>query len=1043
MEPTSTSNNNNNDSIKTFLRIKTPLNKDKPYFKLNSEKNFISLYDPISKLNTKSSSFEINKIFTDDTENSYIYEEVCLNTIKESLEGISYSFISYGETTTNKQQTLFCNINNSINNINNRGIFPRVLENLLKKAEKNYEINLSYFMIFDKFLIDLSLLYNKKNFDLSEDYLLSKKIIIKDNTDIIDDLKQIKTEKTEDSLLFLSNILKLLINLEKNSANHIFSRSHICTVVYITKNKQQISNISFILLNGSEILYSTKAKKFEEKYQKENYDEYNSKSNVLEGTKIALETQYTYESILNGIKNVFCADLIKQTYSLKKNADIKDPIEKTQKKFLSNLTTVLYKICFSGSIKKIKFRIIADVIPYTGLFNNIKDTLHFLLDCNMITKKKFSKKDFDDLNLKNYADQKKDDIIFDLESTIKKQKIENTKLNKRLDKDKEKILFLEQTYEKQIDALKNKFNFPGSIEVLMSGNENTAEAKFVKEMKERANLIKIKEGNIYILKKQLESANEEINRLKNREMIKKADETMINYYFASKKSNEAKERENKTLNSLFAQIENLKKEIDTKNKINESLKKEIENKNNILFNLPASLKDSIIKENEDILKKNISLKNYNNNETKSDYESLNNCELKEQKEKYSDLYQNFCSIDKKNSNLEKENSELKKVLTENKEINEKYKIENKSLINELLKINELLMDLISNYHRIFYSKLSTKCSIITLKNKKEEFDNIILNIDKNINYFSFPLLFKELELQNKLHLNIPNTIANIRRTLSKQKKAIEEDAKKSSSLNYNSQMPPPPIDEIKKTMKKEFKEVKINKERLESMSKDAIIENYIKLNKKIFEMEKYLEKYTNYKKGFNVEEFENSVKYNEDIINNLTVKNNKLTNDLNQQIDIVHNNKILIDSQNRIISRLQKDQLERNIIRNRPLSKNNSNTFYIDNSAITYQRKNSSYNKLKILRNGMYSPPAHNDVLAKTIKRNFEKSDNNNRKISFIENECLKNYIKKSNSSVYNKLIKNYADKVSGINKEERKLNIIAKDMRPCSSVKRVKSPSQ
>ena len=1045
MKNPSVSNNSNNDLIKTFLRIGTPTNQDKPYFKLNPEKNLITLYDPVSKIHSKSSSFEIDKIFTDDSENSYIYEEICLNTIKESLEGISYSFISYGETTSNKQQTLFCNINDNINNINNCGIFPRVLENLLNKIEKNYEINLLYFMVFDKFLIDLSLLYKEKSLEnFSEDYLLSKKILIKDNINIIDNIKKIKTEKTDDSLSFLNNILKLLINLEKNSTNHIYSRSHICTVINITKNKQQISNISFILLNGSEILYSTKAKKFEEKFQKNNLDEYNSRAIIIEGSKIALETQYTYESILNGIKNVLGMDSLKKNNLLEKNVDIEDPLEKTQEKFLSNLTTVLYKICFSGNIQKIKYRIIADITPYTGLYNNVKDTLCFLLDFQMVAKRKISKKNFDELNKKNEADKKKDDIIFDLECTIKDLKIENRKLNKKLIKDKDKISLLEKIYDKQIDVLKSKFNLPGSVEVLMSGDENSAEAKYVKRMKDRANFIKVQEGNIYILKKQLESANEEINRLKNRELVKKTDEIMVNYYLAAKQSNEVKEAENQKINSLFIQIENLKKEIESKNKVIESLKKEIQNKNNILFNFPKSLKDSIIKEDFDTIKKSILLKdeekdkekekekNINNNEIKSQNESSNNYEIKDQKEKYLELYKIFCSVEKKNSNLIKENSEIKKNLEESKEINEKCRIKIKSLMNELLKINELLMDLISNYCRIFFSKLSGKCNIITLNNKKEEFDNIILNIEKNINYFSFPLLFKELESQNKLHLTIPNSIANMKKTLSKQNKILEEDTKKSSSLNYNLQMPPPSTSEIEKTIKEEINEVKINKEKLEIMSKEEIIEHCINLNKKIFEIEKYLEKYTNYKKGFNVEEFENNIKYKEDIINDLTMKNNKLSKELIEQIDTIQKNKVVIASQNRIISHLQKEQFEKSTIKNSFISKNNSSTFYIDNSTLSYKKTKSSCNKLKNLKKSSSVYSSH-----ETLEKNIEKI--NNKKISFNENDRLKKNIKKSNSSIYQNFIENYNDKVNAINKDGRKLNIIAKDMRPCSAVKKTK----
>ena len=89
-----------------------------------------------------------------------------------------------------------------------------------------------------------------------------------------------------------------------------------------------------------------------------------------------------------------------------------------------------------------------------------------------------------------------------------------------------------------------------------------------------------------ILEKKLKIANDEIAKLKNTNYIKNADETMINYYISLQQSKEDKHKDNKTINQLYIQIEELKKEIDKKNKINEQLKKEIENKNNIIFNLP-------------------------------------------------------------------------------------------------------------------------------------------------------------------------------------------------------------------------------------------------------------------------------------------------------------------------------------------------------------------------------------------------------------------------------------------------------------------------
>ena len=124
------------DAIKSFLKIETPQIQDTIYYELNTQRNIISLYDPIiKKPSDKTSNFEIDKIFTSENENSYIYEEICLNTIKDALDGFSYSFISYGETSSHKLDVLIGNLDDNYTNLNHRGIYPRLLDDLLKKIK--------------------------------------------------------------------------------------------------------------------------------------------------------------------------------------------------------------------------------------------------------------------------------------------------------------------------------------------------------------------------------------------------------------------------------------------------------------------------------------------------------------------------------------------------------------------------------------------------------------------------------------------------------------------------------------------------------------------------------------------------------------------------------------------------------------------------------------------------------------------------------------------------------------------------------------------
>ena len=92
--------------------------------------------------------------------------------------------------------------------------------------------------------------------------------------------------------------------------------------------------------------------------------------------------------------------------------------------------------------------------------------------------------------------------------------------------------------------------------------------------------------------------------------------------------------------------------------------------------------------------------------------------------------------------------------------------------------------------------MTPQCSIVTLKNKKEEFDNIILNIDKEINHINFPLLFKELETKNLLNMNATDEISNMRKAALKLKKMkniyVNEDKKiNENKIKLRDNVPPP------------------------------------------------------------------------------------------------------------------------------------------------------------------------------------------------------------------------------------------------------------
>ena len=142
---------NSNENIKTFLKVDSPNYIDKPYFSINKNRKILTLFDKIIKAPSDSSTeFEEDKIFTESDENSYIYEEICLNTIKNALNGISHFFTFYGDTGSSKFNLSIGDIREDKTNYNKYGIILRFIDNILKEVnneENDIKLEISYFML--------------------------------------------------------------------------------------------------------------------------------------------------------------------------------------------------------------------------------------------------------------------------------------------------------------------------------------------------------------------------------------------------------------------------------------------------------------------------------------------------------------------------------------------------------------------------------------------------------------------------------------------------------------------------------------------------------------------------------------------------------------------------------------------------------------------------------------------------------------------------------------------------------------------------------
>jgi len=928
-----TDNEEEIDIIKTYLKVGKPKIEEKPYYDIDLEKNIILLHDPIFKNpSDKSAIIEVNQIFTNQHEYSYIYEQICQNTIEESLNGDSFIFVSYGITTSQKLDVLIGNIEDSNRNENHIGIFPRLLDQLIntinnnKDYKDNLSINLSYMCIYDTKLIDLTNYMGKDFSDYTYEKFLKEGIFI-DSVEIIKQVKKIPTENYKDVLFFLNKLFLHLRELEDDSDGNLFTKSHFVIIIYVTNNEgKNVTKLTFILLNGSEQLNEDKQKKLNSK----SYISQKQTKNILDLNKMALDSQYTYDSILNAIRNnesIFGKKVI--------NNQDEDQIDLEEKKNLSRLTKVLFYPCFSRKIKNMKYVIIGSIMPIPGFHSSVKDTLLYLFECRSIKssikngkgrKKTISSKKSDKTN-KISMKITQDDTIFNLEQKVKLLQNKVADLNNIIDKKSLNITSLQKNYKKQVEILKEYFGFKGDINILISGHEFSNEYKCAKEIKDAIDNVKICRTKIKDLEDKLQKANDEIKRHNNNEEIKINNETMINYYKGAKKIQE--EKTNKD-NGLYIQIRELQNELKIKDKIIQELQSDLDKKNKIFSSMPKFLKDlhENNKENKENNENNESKENQklseNINNNVSNYEEQKSKirykkdyilsladkdkEIKAMRKRYDNI------LEQKENDILELNKELNLIKSQNLNNNSKYG-------EELIKLNELFMNLINNYQRTFMSNFSKKCNPITLNNKKEHFDKILLSIKEEYNMYSFPLLYSIISKKGILNQNNINSAAM--RRASKEFKHIKiksekiisrndldvnlnELLDKKDSKNKNNDIIS--INTFYKYLQNELKNnnIMLDYEEIKNESRDNILKEYQKLIKFISELEEKISKFNDNlntnktQKNLNISEYDIKIQ-------NYKNRMEKLSESLDKQVNTNNKNLVIINCQNRLIDKLQKD----------------------------------------------------------------------------------------------------------------------------------------
>ena len=763
-----------NERIRVYLKIKPSIPSDKIFYNVSKDKKVLSLLDDITlDDNKKSKKITIDKIFTNKDENSYIYEEVMLNCVKNSLNGDNYTFIFYGDSNSEKHQ-LIIGTPDCYENINNRGLFPRLLDSYINKIDSNeilsdsISLNLSYIMINGNNIIDLTKLMGIENKILEkitkEDLIkkYSKEIKLdKNNLNFLKNIKKTPVETVNDPLFFLLQVLNLFYKLEASN-NHFLTWSYFIIIMYVTDNNgKTISTLSFIIIPGNEILLHkyAKRKSFFGVERKETPISMALKNN-------ANEYFYTIEDILAHL-DIKSLDLENDkeeekekgkesrnnnNKASKTNDESKKKIIEKNKKYenKSKLFNILGNLSFDTNDKNAQFYrkyiIIGSIFGNSGYITYTKDTLNFLLQCKIFSGQKITYKNHGNFD-NTFFDEKikaKNEQIYDLESKLKTQETKLNELNSLMDNKEANLKALQENYKQQIKSIKEELGFKGDINNLLNQNINSEEYEYTLKIRNTTENNKIKNLKIEELKQQINQIETVIMQLRTLLDIKENDSTMLDIV-RSVREEKAKKREEMIKRNITGEkIEDLKK----KNEILENkilgYKNEISLKKNILNSLPQIFNNNM---NVKMQYENFEIKlNENDNSKKwfinKNKEEINKIKIDAQKEKriIIDKYENI--LEQNKNYIHDIGKKLDNILTD-------FKNEKKGYLNELILLYKCIINIITNYKKAFLGN----CSIFV---NKEKFDKALRKDEKDINPLNFPLLYNELGKIGYGHFQLSN-----------------------------------------------------------------------------------------------------------------------------------------------------------------------------------------------------------------------------------------------------------------------------------------------
>jgi hypothetical protein len=265
-------------------------------------------------------------------------------------------------------------------------------------------------------------------------------------------------------------------------------------------------------------------------------------------------------------------------------------------------------------------------------------------------------------------------------------------------------------------------------------------------------------------------------------------------------------------------------------------------------------------------------------------------------------------------------------------------------------------------------------------------------------------------------MNNTGYVSNMRKTNKKiilPNKAKEEETKKVEELNQI-QVPPPALGDVQKKVKGEFDDI-YSYEKLIELPKEQIIPYCLDLNKRVNDIERYIEKNIKFKKELNIDDLEQVLKYKDKEIDDLKNKIERLNDKFSDQIRDQYNNINIINTQNRIIANFNKDKLsdfskKKSKNSNASLNTNMNSVMFGEYSinssvipSIVFNNNNSTTLKgKKLLRsNSCYNYLGFTDIKQKNASKRKDNKEMNyhpNESQSYIMKNSL--YFRKNHNTI-------------------------------------------